>query len=66
MLRDVPELPFPQQYLRIARAAFEEAGFSVIKAEEAYRPIKFWDVGALVWFARIISIALRRYWRDMV
>lgn len=55
LLRDVPNLPFPQQYLRIARAAFEEAGFSVIKAEEAFRPIKFLDVGALVWFARIIE-----------
>lgn len=55
LLNDIPELPFPQQYLRIARAAFEEAGFSVIQAREAFCPIKFWDVGALVWFARIIQ-----------
>lgn len=55
LLKDMPALPFPEQYLRIARAAFEEAGFSVIQAQEAFRPIKFWDVGALVWFARIIE-----------
>lgn len=55
LLKEMPALPFPKQYLRIARAAFEEAGFSVIQAQEAFRPIKFWDVGALVWFARIIE-----------
>lgn len=55
LLNDVPEIPFPNQYLKIARTAFEEFGFSVLKAEEAFRPIKFWDVGALVWFARVIE-----------
>lgn len=25
------------------------------KAEEAYRPIRFYDVGAFVWFAHIIE-----------
>ena len=55
LLNDVPDIPFPDQYLKIAQAAFEEIGFSVIKADEAFRPIKFWDVGALVWFARIIE-----------
>lgn len=34
---------------------FEEAGFQIVRAEEAYRPIKFYDVGAFVWFARIIE-----------
>lgn len=55
LLGEMPELPFPDQYLTIAKSAFEERGCSAIKAEEAYRPIKFWDVGALVWFARIIE-----------
>ncbi len=49
------ELPFPWQYLEIVQREFTEVGFSVIQAEEAFRPIKFWDVGALVWFARIIE-----------
>ena len=26
-----------------------------MKGQEAFRPIKFYDVGALVWFARIIE-----------
>lgn len=55
LLKDVPELPFPEQYLEKARAAFEKSGFCVLEAQEAFRPIKFWDVGALVWFARIIE-----------
>lgn len=54
LLDDVPELPFPKQYLRIAEQEFREAGLTIIRAEEAFRPIKFRDVGALVWFARVI------------
>lgn len=33
----------------------EEAGFEILQAEECFRPIKFTDIGALVWFARIIE-----------
>ena len=55
LLNDVPELPFPKQFLKIVRTEFEETRFSVIQTEEAFRPIKFWDVGALVWFAHIIE-----------
>lgn len=55
LLKDVPDIPFPDQYLKIARMAFEKQGFSIIEEDEAFRPIKFWDVGALVWFARIIE-----------
>lgn len=33
----------------------EEYGFDVLESGEAFRPIKFFDVGALVWFARIIE-----------
>ncbi len=55
LLNDVPKLPFPNQYLEIAKADFEAVGFETLEAEEAFRPIKFWDVGALVWFARIIE-----------
>lgn len=55
LLNDMPDLPFPNQYLKIARMAFEDSGFTVVEAEEAFRPIRFWDVGALVWFARIIE-----------
>lgn len=49
------ELPFPEQYLDIATRKFREAGFEILEAGECYRPIRFYDVGALVWFARIIE-----------
>lgn len=50
---EVP-LPFPKQYLAIAEKEFAEAGFVIETGMEAFRPIRFWDVGALVWFARIL------------
>ena len=49
------ELPFPEQYLDIASGKFRDAGFEILEAEECFRPIRFFDVGALVWFARIIE-----------
>lgn len=49
------ELPFPEQYLNAARKRFCDAGFTILDAQECFRPIKFYDVGALVWFARIIE-----------
>lgn len=47
--------PFPHLTLEKQRRGFEAAGFQIVRAEEAYRPIKFYDVGAFVWFARIIE-----------
>lgn len=49
------EKPFPQLNLTEQRRHFEAAGFEIIRAEEAFRPIKFYDVGAFVWFAHIIE-----------
>lgn len=49
------EKPYPHMNLTEQRAAFEAAGFRILRAEEAYRPILFYDVGAFVWFARIIQ-----------
>ena len=48
-------LPFPQQYADKVAEAFRNAGFAIVRKEECFRPIRFYDVGALVWFARIIS-----------
>ena len=48
-------MPFPKQYLSIAADAFRETGFAIVQEEECFRPIRFFDVGALVWFARIIQ-----------
>ena len=55
ILPEVPELPFPEQYLAIAMEKFEKAGFAILEGEEVLRPILFYDVGALVWFAHIIE-----------
>ena len=47
-------MPFPEQYLEKTAEAFRKAGFQVLRQEECFRPIRFYDVGALVWFARVI------------
>lgn len=47
--------PFPHLYLKKQKEVFEAAGFHIIDSMEAYRPIKFYDVGAFVWFAHIIE-----------
>ena len=49
------EKPFPGHNLTDQSAAFRRAGFTITRAEETFRPIRFFDVGALVWFARIIE-----------
>ena len=54
VLPDVPA-PFPELKLSIQKRKFEEAGFEIVRAEEAFRPIRFYDVGAFVWFAHIIE-----------
>ena len=56
--RVLPEVekPFPHLNLTEQRAAFEAAGFQILQGEEAFRPIRFFDVGAFVWFARIIQL----------
>ncbi len=51
ILPEVPELPFPEQYLKKAIKKFEQSGFTILNGQEAFRPIKFW---------------LRNCWREMV
>lgn len=48
-------LPFPGQTLQNVRRAFRRAGFLILDGQEAFLPIRFYDVGALVWFARVIE-----------
>ncbi|MBQ9987091.1 MAG: class I SAM-dependent methyltransferase [Erysipelotrichales bacterium] len=47
--------PFPGLNLKEQRAKFEEAGFQILEEGEAYLPIRFYDIGAFVWFAHIIE-----------
>ncbi len=49
------EKQFSHLNLKEQKKVFEDTGFHIIEANEAYRPIKFYDVGAFVWFARIIE-----------
>lgn len=55
LLPTPPALPFPRQYLAIAREDCQAAGLTVLEGQEAFRPIRFYDIGALVWFAHIIE-----------
>jgi SAM-dependent methyltransferase len=54
LLCGVSPCPFPEQTLPAIIGNFSEAGFEILRAEESFRPMRFFDVGALVWFARII------------
>lgn len=54
VLPDIPK-PFPHANLKEQALYLEEAGFQIVEAQEVYRPIKFYDVGAFVWFAHIIE-----------
>ncbi len=49
------EKPFPHLNLKEQKIVFESARFQIIEEAETYRPIKFYDVGAFVWFAHIIE-----------
>lgn len=53
----LPGTPKPFQGHNLANQTrmFAEAGFKIRKKEEAFRPIRFFDIGALVWFAKIIE-----------
>ncbi len=54
VLPDIPK-PFPDLELKVQKKKFEEAGFEVVSSDEALRPIRFYDIGAFVWFAHIIE-----------
>ena len=39
----------------MAENKFQCVGFEILDGQECFRPMRFYDVGALVWFARIIQ-----------
>ena len=47
--------PFPHEDLPVQITRFTDIGFEILQADEAFGPICFYDVGAFVWFARIIE-----------
>lgn len=54
VLPDAP-IPFSHANLDEQTEAFEEVGFRILREQEAFRPIRFFDIGAFVWFARVIE-----------
>ncbi|CED90780.1 class I SAM-dependent methyltransferase [Actinomyces succiniciruminis] len=55
LLPHITELPYPEQYLEMQKTELLSHGFEVLESGEARRPIRLFDVGTLVWFARIID-----------
>lgn len=49
------EKPFPHENLLEQKKRFTDTGFEILQESEAISPICFYDVGAFVWFARIIE-----------
>lgn len=48
------EKPFPGMNMDAQSKLFKENSFDILESNESYTPIKFYDVGALVWFAKVI------------
>jgi SAM-dependent methyltransferase len=53
----LPGIPKPFNGLNLEEQSknFQKANFTILRGEEAYRPIRFLDIGALIWFAKIIE-----------
>ena len=53
----LPNTPksFPSMNLNNQRTKFEQANFKIINSQEFYGSIKFFDIGAFVWFSSIIK-----------
>ena len=49
------KMPFYDLNLSASKKAFLDAGFEIVACDELFGSIKFYDVGAFVWFARIIE-----------
>ena len=47
--------PFPHENLQEQRPRFENIGLEIIRAEETFGTIVFYDVSAFVWLAKIIE-----------
>lgn len=52
---EITNPPYPEQCLEIKKQELIESGFEILESGEVFRPIRFYDVGALVWFAKIIE-----------
>ena len=48
-------MQFSGNNLAVQSEIFRNAGFEIVGQDEVFCPIEFYDIGALVWFARIIE-----------
>lgn len=63
-------MPFPRQYASLACQDLVQQGFRILSSQEALGRITFWDVGALVWFARVLpwefpGFSVERCWPQL-
>ena len=54
LLPDSPK-PFPGHNLKNQEEIFKKEGFEIIDGKEDFKSIKFFDVEAVIWFAKIIE-----------
>jgi AcrR family transcriptional regulator/SAM-dependent methyltransferase len=47
--------PYPEQTRDKTVESLKASGFDVLRAEEVFTPLRFFDVGALVYFAKVIE-----------
>jgi len=55
LLPKYKDLPYAEHYLNIKQQEISEQGVEILESGETFQPIKFFDTGALVWFAKIIE-----------
>lgn len=55
LLPENKNLPYSEHYLNIKENELTVQGFEILESGETFQPIKFFDTGALVWFAKIIE-----------
>lgn len=52
---EITDFSYPSQYVKIREKELVENGFEILESGEVFQPIRFYEVGALVWFARILE-----------
>jgi len=55
ILQEEPSFIYSDWTLETARQEVLEAGFYLLRAEEAFPPTRFYDIGAVVFFLKVIS-----------
>jgi len=55
LLPQIKQGQFPEQRLEIIMEKFKRAGFEILEEYESFNLMKFFEIGALVWFAKIIE-----------